>query len=211
MRTFIYVDGFNLYYRALRNTPYKWLDLGALFRRVLNPKNQIVTIKYFTAKVSGNARDPGKPIRQQTYLRTLAVGATPVEIYYGHFLSHEVFAPLANPGLDSGQPPQFVRVIKTEEKGSDVNLATHLLNDAWLDAYDCGVVVSNDSDIAEAMRLVKQHRHKCIGVLTPGNTPTSFQLKKHADFVRRIRKGALRACQFPEKIPGTNLHRPVGW
>ena len=47
------------------------------------------------------------------------------------------------------------QVIKTEEKGSDGNLAVHLLNDGWLDAYDCAVVVSNDSDIAEAMRLVR--------------------------------------------------------
>ncbi len=211
MRTVVYVDGFNLYYRALKHTPYKWLDLGALFRRVLNPKNQILAIKYFTAKVAGHARDPGKPIRQQTYLRALAACSTPVEIYYGHFLTHEISAPLANPGLNSGRSPRFARVIKTEEKGSDVNLATHFLNDAWLDTYDCGVVVSNDSDIAEAMRLVKQHHTKCIGVLTPGETPTSFQLKKHADFVRRIRKGALRASQFPDQIAGTRLRKPERW
>ena len=37
---------------------------------------------------------------------------------------------------------------KTEEKGSAVNLAVHLLNDGWLDAYDCAVVISNDSDLA---------------------------------------------------------------
>lgn len=42
----------------------------------------------------------------------------------------------------------MVDIIKTEEKGSDVNLAVHLLNDGWLDAYDCAVVVSNDSDLA---------------------------------------------------------------
>ena len=48
-----------------------------------------------------------------------------------------------------GVSRQFVEVIKTEEKGSDVNLAVHLLNDAWLDRYECAVVVSNDSDLAE--------------------------------------------------------------
>jgi len=38
MRTYVYVDGFNLYYSALKNTPYKWLDLRALFARILpNP------------------------------------------------------------------------------------------------------------------------------------------------------------------------------
>ena len=87
-------------------------------------------------------------------------------MYFGHFLSHRVRAPLAQP---VGRQ-RTVEVIKTEEKGSDVNLAVHLLNDGWLDAYDCTVVVSNDSDIAEAMRLVRQHRDKRIGLVTPGTS-----------------------------------------
>ena len=55
----------------------------------------------------------------------------------------------------SDPPPEFTQVYKTEEKGSDVNLALHVLNDAWLDQYDCAVIVSNDSDLAESLRLVK--------------------------------------------------------
>jgi len=49
-----------------------------------------------------------------------------------------------------------VKIVKTEEKGSDVNLAVHLLNDAWLNLYDCAVVISNDSDLAESCRLVSR-------------------------------------------------------
>ena len=41
MRTIVYVDGFNLYYGAVRGTPYKWLDLRALFTRILRPDNKI--------------------------------------------------------------------------------------------------------------------------------------------------------------------------
>lgn len=70
-RTTIYVDGFNLYYRAVRNTPHKWLNLMALFRDVLRPTNSITKIRYFTAMVSGKT-DPGMPERQQAYLRALA-------------------------------------------------------------------------------------------------------------------------------------------
>jgi site-specific recombinase XerD len=29
-RTIVYIDGFNLYYRALRGTPHKWLDIAAM-------------------------------------------------------------------------------------------------------------------------------------------------------------------------------------
>jgi uncharacterized LabA/DUF88 family protein len=101
---------------------------------------------------------------------------------------------------------------KTEEKGSDVNLAVQLLNDAWRDSFDCAVVVSNDSDLAEAMRLVKVHHpQKLIGLFTPGERKTSKQLKAHADFVRSIRLGAVKSSQLPDPIPGTNIYKPLAW
>ncbi len=53
MRTSIYVDGFNLFYRTLKKTPYKWLDLKSLFTKILDSKNEVNAIKYFTARVSG--------------------------------------------------------------------------------------------------------------------------------------------------------------
>ena len=52
MRTYIYIDGFNLYYGALKGTPYKWLDVKALFGAILRPDNEILKIKYYTARVS---------------------------------------------------------------------------------------------------------------------------------------------------------------
>lgn len=208
MRTCIYIDGFNLYYGALKGTPYKWLDLKVLLTRILQPHHLIIKIKYFTARVSASPGDSHKPIRQQSYLRALVEYVPEIEIIYGHFLSHEINAPLANPGLGN---PRFVRVIKTEEKGSDVNLAVHLLNDAWMDVYDCAVVISNDSDLAESMRLVRQHHCKRIGLVTPGKSYASRQLIQHADFKLRIREGALKHSLLPDTIPGTTLHKPVGW
>ncbi len=207
MRTFVYVDGFNLYYGALKGTPLKWLDLPALFSRVLQSHHDILKVKYFTARVSGTPADQSKPQRQDVYLRALRHFQPEVDVYYGHFLSHPVRAPLA-------QPVGNVRtatVIRTEEKGSDVNLAVHLLNDGWLDAYDCGVVVSNDSDIAEAMRLVRLHHGKRIGLVTPGTGRTSQQLRRHADFNCRVRTGALRDSQLPKLIPGTTIRKPAKW
>ncbi len=207
MRTFVYVDGFNLYYGALKGTPWRWLDLPALFAKVLQPHHEILKVKYYTARVSSTLVDKSKPQRQDVYLRALQRYRPEVEVYFGHFLSHPVTAPLA-------QPVGKVRtatVIGTEEKGSDVNLAVHLLNDSWLDAYDCAVVVSNDSDIAEAMRLVRQQHGKRIGLVTPGSRGTSRQLLAHADFARRIRTAALRYAQLPDQIPGTNIRKPARW
>jgi len=75
LRTYVYVDGFNLYYRALRKTPYKWLDLEVLCRELLHPENVVERIRYFTAPVGGKL-DPAQPIRQQIYLR--AISANPI-------------------------------------------------------------------------------------------------------------------------------------
>jgi len=208
MRTSVYVDGFNLYYRTVRGTPYKWLDLMALFTKVLKPSHQIIRIKYFTALVSSTPQDPDKTIRQKTYLRALMSHIPEIEIHYGHFLSHEVKAPLARPVAGEA----YETIIKTEEKGSDVNLAVHLLNDAWLDDYDCAVVVSNDSDLAEAMRLVRLHHpSKIIGLVSPEEGRTSKQLRAHASFVRSIRKSILAACQLPSPSPGTSICKPASW
>ncbi len=159
MRTIIYIDGFNFYYRAVKNTPYKWLNFKELFQKLLSPKNNIVKIKYFTALVSGKYNSQ-KPVSQQSFLRALKSYIPEIEIFYGHFLTHEVNVPLANPT----EKRRSVKIIKTEEKGSDVNIAVHMLNDACLDQYDCAIVVSNDSDLAESMKLIKEyHPNKLLG------------------------------------------------
>ena len=207
MRTFVYVDGFNLYYGALKGSSWKWLDLVALFENVLQPHHRIVTVKYFTARVSGTPADQSKPQRQDLYLRALQRYRPEVEVHYGHFLSHRVRAPLANP-IGSRRTAE---VIRTEEKGSDVNLAVHLLNDGWLDAYDCAVAVTNDSDIAEALRLVREQRSKRIGLVTPGPRRPSRQLMAHAHFSASIRSGALERSQLPDRIPDTRIRKPPLW
>jgi hypothetical protein len=70
MRTYVYIDGFNFYYRAVKGTPYKWLDFNTLFQHLLSRKNEVISIKYFTALVSGKF-DPDQPIRQKTYIRAI--------------------------------------------------------------------------------------------------------------------------------------------
>ena len=114
--------------------------------------------------------------------------------------------PLANPKPNK----KFELVIKTEEKGSDVNLAVHLINDAWSNMYDCAVVVSNDSDLAEAMRLVKV-LGKSIGLVMPGKSHPSKELMQYSNFVKRVREGVLINSQLPELIPNSTLRKPIEW
>jgi len=207
LRTNIYVDGFNLYYGALRKTPYRWVNLASLFQLLL-PKNTIQKIKYFTALVSARPNDLSQPERQQLYLRALAT-LPQVSVHLGHFLVHEVTMPRV---VTPGQPQQYVRVIKTEEKGSDVNLATHLLHDAHMDRFDVAVVVSNDSDLLGPIKIVRNELGKKVGVLNPQKNP-SRAILPHIDFIKQIRAGALGASQFPDTMQDATGYftKPAGW
>lgn len=69
-KTYVYVDGFNLFYEALRRMPYRWLDLAKLCHLYL-PNDDVRRIKYFTAIISARPSDPDQPLRQQLYLRAL--------------------------------------------------------------------------------------------------------------------------------------------
>ena len=74
----VYVDGFNLYFGALRNTPYRWLNIVELSRRLLRDEVTLNRVRYFTARVVSRPDDPTAAERQETYLRALpATGSAP--------------------------------------------------------------------------------------------------------------------------------------
>lgn len=206
-KTYVYIDGFNLYYGSLRKTPYRWLNLEQLCRLLL-PPNDVQRINYYTAKVGTRVGDPDQPIRQLAYLR--ALGTLPsVQVHFGHYLSHAVWMPLEQPAPGG---PKFARVIKTEEKGSDVNLATHLVSDAYQDAFDCAVLITNDSDLREPVELVRHKLGKKVGIVNPQKYP-AVALTKVATFIKTIRTGVLKASQFPDDLSDARgqFSKPAGW
>lgn len=222
-RTIVYVDGFNLYYRALKNTAFKWLDLKALFTNIFPaPQNQIVAIKYYTANVSSTI-SPGGPARQQLYLD--ALGTLPeVRIFKGNFLVNSVWGHLSQPlqfkpdstRIDIVPSPIKASIVKAEEKGSDVNLASHLVNDGWKNIFDVAVVVSNDTDLVEPIRIVTEELKKPVGVLFPVQKPRrpATSLKDVATFIKMLRPGRLAASQFPNTVVdkfGRKIQKPASW
>lgn len=208
MRTIAYVDGFNLYFGSLRRTPYRWLNLQRLIELHLKPHHQIAGIKYFAAKLHPRPNDPDAPVRQEMYLRALAT-LPGFESTFGHFLIKNVRMLLSNPA--PGQPPT-VEVVKTEEKGSDVNLAAQLIHDAHLNRFDCAVIVSGDSDLLMPVKIVKNELNKLVGVLNPQQRECVV-LKANASFYKHLRRNYLAAAQFPNTLTDAQgtFTKPAGW
>jgi uncharacterized LabA/DUF88 family protein len=257
MRTYVYVDGFNLYYGALKGTQHRWLNLVELAKQILPPNHTIDKVKYFTARVSG-AADPDAPRRQHAYLSALQT-LPEVEIHYGRFLAKTIWRPIVNLPVAASQihspvavslpagnhqvsggslsspstlavgsyPPKGTKrrkkapsplpdalvteVHAMEEKGSDVNLAAHLLNDAWKNAFDAAAVLSNDTDLVEPIRMVSVERQKTVFVVCPGRWPMAPALMQVANNQRYIRNNMLSAAQFSDPIPGTTIKKPPAW
>lgn len=208
-KTIVYVDGFNLYY-ALKKEKAKWLDISKLCERLLTD-NEIVTIKYFTARVKSRTGDLDIHVRQNIYLEALQTYPK-VEVIYGHFLTNPVWMAKAS---DEGRPLdqiKKVQVIKTEEKGSDVNIATHLLIDGFQNRYDVAAVITNDSDLKLPVEKVKTVLKKTVGVICPQEKP-SKELIKSASFFKTIKSSTYLECQLPDsiKLKNRTIHKPKAW
>jgi len=223
-RVIVYIDGFNLYYGCLKGTPYKWLDLVELARQLL-PNDNIVRIHYFTAIVKPTPRDPSVHLRQGIYLRALATLRN-VSVRKGFFLLKHSRNPKVqplnpvNPKIPNPANPT-VEVWVNEEKGSDVNLATQLLLDAFDDNFDLAAVLSNDSDLAWPVRMVRRKFKKKVGVIKPERPasypdpprPDCVELRNNATWFRHVEERHLIAAQFSATLTDVTgaFTKPPTW
>lgn len=218
-RARVYIDGFNLYYGALKRTPLKWLDLEA-WCAVMLPQHEVDQILYCTARVTPRASNPNVHVRQGVYLRALET-LPKVKVLEGKFnatTARMVRVPLpacdcctkSRPGCACCRST-MVNVLKTEEKGSDVNLAVQLVRDGFLDHYDVALVVSNDSDIQPAIDVVRGELGKHVIVADPRNRRHPALL---GDERRQVRAAALGRSQFPVAVidaAGRTITKPASW
>ena len=197
-KTIIYIDGFNLYYR-LKSTPYKWLNIQKFSHFCLDLKqNQIIKIKYFTALVKEQAGDPSNTIRQGIYLRALNTISN-LETIFGQFKKRQVKGVLCESEDRKQLNKNIVKIKKWEEKKSDVNIATHLVADAYQNKYDCAVLISNDTDLTPPLLHIKHKLKKLVIVISPYKE-INAELKKSAHFYKSVSTKTLEKSQFPEKM-----------
>lgn len=129
-----------------------------------------------------------------------------VRIHFGHFRQGIVRMAVADP------PPNTIEVIKTEEKGSDVNLATYLLRDAFRQECELQLVITNDSDLAQPIRIVRKELRMPVGVANP-HRPRKRTRLLQGDFYRQIRPVMFETCQLPVSLKdgGGAFGKPSDW
>jgi len=206
-RSIIYVDGFNLYYGAVKDTKgKKWLNLEIFFRR-LRPHDDVRAIKYFTTLVDGCASG-----HQEAYLLALSTLPT-VEVIYGKFKPKMVRCGVK---ACSWTGERWFRVL--EEKRTDVNIAVTMMLDVLEDNCDRLVVVSGDSDLVPAISTIKALAPgKQITVYVPARNlirGAAVEIRAAADKHRTLPNDLIAKSQFPATIrdgKGGYIQRPQDW
>ncbi len=205
-RSIIYVDGFNLYYGAVRGGPHKWLDLQKYFQ-MLRPHDQIQKIKYFTALIDGSHRQ-----NQEAYLQALET-LPKVEIILGKYKYKSVKCTVSACTFADSREFQV-----PEEKRSDVNIAIQMVNDAYAGRGDRMVVVSGDSDLVPAIHMVKQEFPSIqITVYVPSRNPkrgAAVEIRSAADKHKTLPLNFLARCQLPDPVRGEPrgvIQKPKSW
>ena len=165
----MYIDWNNFYYRVVKDTPYWWLDISKLMESNLKPPLKIEKIKIFTADLLPGQYNKFAIHKQKAYHEAISNQYANIEFIKGNYLPKSLQIPYSG----SRTVKQYFEYKTFEEKGTDVNLALHMLNDSWLDLYDCAILVSNDTDFSEAMKMVRYQNKKTIGLFTPGKNRAS--------------------------------------
>ncbi len=204
-RSIVYVDGFNLYYGALRKGPYKWLDLHRFFRMLRN-EDDLRTIKYFTARVSRQSSS-----NQDSYLRALSTLPL-VEIVLGRFKEKNVRCRVSL--CEFAGDRMFKRA---EEKRTDVSIALQVLDDAYRDRCDLQIIVSGDSDLVPAITMVReQFPGMGIVVYVPARSDVrgaATEIRLAAGKHRKLPLGLLKRAQLPVTIAdgSGSIDKPPSW
>lgn len=208
-RTIVYIDGLNFYYGAVKGTPHKWLNFEQYFR-LIRQADDIIAIKYFTAEIIGPTR-----VNQAVFLSALETLPS-VETFLGRFKVKQVKCESTH----CGHQPIAQRLFdKPEEKRTDVNIAVAMVDDAYQDRCDQFVLVSGDSDLVPAVRLIRQQfpRKKILVYIPAARNSTrsgAYELRSAAHVARAIPLNLLARAQFPAQVPngtGGFFNKPASW
>lgn len=246
MRVGVYVDGFNLYYggRGLfgrGQQGWRWLDIRGMAVSMVASNTGwssglVHRVVYCTALISGNENPQGRR-DQDTYIGALAASGSTDQIELGKYVARVKTAPLATadkrgrPSVCTSDWPVMVKDSSRtdvkgalfmvsyafmEEKGSDVNVASHLLLDVLSGDVDAAIVISNDSDLRHPVEEAR--KRVPVGTVNPTRNPLAGDLRGNpADGVGghwwyQLKEADFTSHQLPPEVQGRRrFQRPTGW
>jgi uncharacterized LabA/DUF88 family protein len=229
-----------------RAVGWKWLDIRGLARDLIDGRPEanwagspIHRIVYCTATIDSRSNASGYA-RQQIFLKAIQASRNVDKIEYGNFVSRVKNAPLATPDPKTGRPiitnpawpvmiqdqtgahlPTSVFLVShayREEKGSDVNIASHLLTDVLGNTIDAAVLISNDSDLALPVREARLRVP--LGVVNPNRSFTAGRLQGPptagvgGHWWQQLVGADFTSHQLPDPVQsprGPAYQKPPGW
>lgn len=202
-KVIVYVDGFNFYYglkQSLKWRKYYWLDIVKLFESFMRTNQELVAVKYFSAK----STDIEQSRRQNAFFQANKENPK-FYLILGKYLKKEITC------FNCGN------IIHThEEKETDVRIATQIVADAYEKNSDVSIVVSADSDMVPAIELALQAKQK-VFVYFPPNQYSSNLASMGMTRPTYLHKyeSRFKQCLLPDvihlSIPDFDLHIPNEW
>lgn len=188
-RVIVFVDGLNLYHAIIRlqRPELEWVDLRALAKCFINSNFEQLTDLFYFSAYANHTIEPSQKC-QKAYIRALEL--TAVKPILGHFKVKDRKCPACKHNW-----------VGHEEKETDVNIALFLLDLAYQDLFDRALVITNDSDLAPAIRKTLQRfPKKRITTIAPPNYYHSNELIQASSDKARIRIEHLERSLFPEVV-----------
>lgn len=223
----MYIDGYNFYYGCLKHSPDKWLDIVSLFQNSIllaqAPQSNLIKIKFFTADIKASIASNGQQAMQaqQSYHRALEIlYPEKIEIIKGYYSLEKANLPRHQTPLNKSDK---VEVWKLEEKQTDVNIALHAYRDVCHGKAEQIVIVSNDTDLAPALNMIRADFGSSIhiGVVIPtrkssssSRRPGNTQLSSYANWTRKyLTNDELKNHPLPDQIPTRKkpIKKPDYW
>ncbi len=209
----VYIDGLNLYRQKLEYHPHtKWLDPVRMSELML-PTHDIARVRYFTTKVKPAATDADAPIRQTVYWRALRTLEPRLTIHEGKMRTDSRRYPVVPREVNEDGSVVTAKVMKVEEKGSDVALASYMVFDAARNPADLHVLLSSDSDFVPTLNLLKGELGVQTALFSPIENPPSMLIATEPLIVKIVRRAFLENAQFPDEMRDAKgpFHRPPSW
>ena len=202
-RIIVYIDGFNFYYGLKSNKrwrKYYWLDVVKLFESFMRPNQELIAVKYFSARPD----DLEQSARQNAFFQANMENSK-FRLILGKYINKRIKC------FKCGN------IIHThEEKETDVRIATQIVADAFQGNCDAAIVVSADSDMVPAIELATQAKQKVFVYFPPNQYSSNLATMGlgNPTLLKRY-ESRFRKSLFPDilhlTVPDYGLRMPDKW